>query len=360
MDGIRVAVRMGRMPQSLLLHGPDGVGKRTLALWTAALLQCESDPAPCGACRSCRLAERIEHPDIHYHFPMPALKRASSPGKRREKIEEQRQERLARLRAEPGCDLDGGAPTGIYLDAVSNIRAQATRRPAMGRIAVFVVAEADRMVPQAASPQAANAFLKLLEEPPGFAQLILTSSRPQALLPTIRSRTARLRVAPISEADVARFLTEARGIPARRARAIARRAEGSIGRAIRLAEEERDVPSTNADRLLAAALTGDAGGRYAAAGAFSSSGARSVLAPALEELEIRLRDLLCTADGSPSLAHDPETAARIHARWPLSETAILAALAAVDDARECTDRNLNPRSTVSVLLADMSEALGGC
>jgi len=360
LDGIRGSVRLGRMPQSLLLHGPEGVGKRTVALWTAALLHCESETAPCWECRSCHLAGRLEHPDIHYHFPMPRPKRASSPRKLREAIEAQRQERLAQLRAEPGSPLDEGDVTGIYLAAVSNIREQATKRPAMGRVAVFVVAEADRMVPQAASPEAANAFLKLLEEPPPFAYLILTCSRLDALLPTIRSRTAHLRLAPVAEAEVTRFLSEVRGLPLEQANATARRAEGSIGRALQIAGVDEDQASVKADRLLAAALRGDAGGRYTAAGEFSSQGARSILAPVLEGLEVRLRDLLCTVSGAPSLARDPETVARIRERWPLSEDAILAALAALDRARESAHRNLNPQATVSVLLAEMSEAMGGC
>lgn len=358
LDRIRDSVRLGRMPQSLLLHGAEGVGKRTVALWTAALLHCESERAPCGKCRSCRLAGRFEHPDIHYHFPMPRPKRASSPRKLRETIEAQRHERLAQLREEAGSALDEAVVTGIYLAAVANIREQATRRPAMGRIAVFVVAEADRMVSQRASPEAANAFLKLLEEPPEFAYLILTTSRPHALLPTIRSRTAHLRLAPVAEAEVARFLEEVRGIDPDQARAIARRSEGSIGRAIRLMGVDDDAASVKADQLLAAALRGDPGGRYAAAGEFSSTGARSILAPALEGLEVRLRDLLCTATGVPSVAHDPEAAARISARWPRSGDAILAALTALDQARESAHRNLNPQTTVSVLLAEMSEALG--
>ncbi|MGH7540172.1 MAG: AAA family ATPase, partial [Gemmatimonadota bacterium] len=194
---VRDAARAGRLPQSLLLHGPPGVGKRTLALWTAALLQCEGEARPCRACRACRLAARLAHPDIHYHFPMPRPKSASTRRKLRENLEAQRQERLQHLREEPGEPLDEGEITGIYLASVEEIRAQAARRPAMGPRAVFVIAEADRMVPQSANPEAANAFLKLLEEPPPYAYLILTSARPAALLPTIRSRAAALRVAPL-------------------------------------------------------------------------------------------------------------------------------------------------------------------
>jgi DNA polymerase-3 subunit delta' len=304
------------------------------------------------------MAARLEHPDIHYHFPMPRPKRASSRKKLRETIEGQRQERLALLRDDPGVHLDEGEVTGIYLTAVENIRAQASRRPAMGHVAVFIVAEADRMVPQSASPEAANAFLKLLEEPPDFAYIILSTSRPFALLPTIRSRTASLRVAPLADAEVMRFLVEERGVDADEAKVAARRAEGSIGRAVDLATRENDAPGATADRLLAAALRGDPGERYAAAGQFSAKGARSILAPALEELEERLRDVLCYTSGATDLAHDPGKSARIIARWPLSDSAVLAALTAVDRAREHAHRNLNPQATVSVLLADMSDAMG--
>jgi DNA polymerase-3 subunit delta' len=355
---IRAAIANGRMPQSLLLYGSEGVGKRTLALWAATTLHCESDSRPCGTCRSCRLAGRLEHPDIHFHFPMPRPKRAGSKKKLRDTIEAQRQERLGQLRATPETRLDEGEVTGIYLTAVENIRSQASRRPAMGRIAVFIVAEADRMVPQTASPEAANAFLKLLEEPPDFAYLILTTSRPQALLPTIRSRTAGLRVAPLTDADVERFLIEDRGLAQGDARTVARRAEGSIGRALGLTSQTDDASALTADRLLAAALRADPGSRYTTAGQFTAQGARSILAPALEELEERLRDVLCYASGATDLARDPGKSARILERWPVEESAVLAALAAVERAREDAHRNLNPQATVSVLLADMSVALG--
>lgn len=351
---IAASVSAGRMPQSLLLYGSEGVGKRSLALWTSALLQCEGEPAPCGSCRSCRLAGRFEHPDVHYHFPMPRPK-AGSRNKMRETIERQRQERLAQLRDEPDSALDEGEVTGIYLTAVENIRDQASRRPAMGSRAVFLVAEADRMVPQRASPEAANAFLKLLEEPPEFAYIILTTSRPHALLPTIRSRMASLRVAPIAESEVASYLETGRGVPADEAVTLARRAEGSIGRAIRLAAEDDDS-GLAADRLLAAALMGSPSDRYSAAGAYTARGARSILAPALEDLEGRLRDLLCHTSGATHLAHDAAKSARITSRFPVDGPAVLAALAAVEEARENADRNLNPQATVSVLLAEMTRA----
>lgn len=347
------------MPQSLLMHGVEGVGKRTVALWTAALLHCEAEDAPCGACRSCRMAARLEHPDIHYHFPMVRPKRAGSRRKLREALETRRQERLQALREAPDAPDEEEGVTGIYLGAVENIREQASRRPAMGRIAVFIVAEADRMVSQSASPEAANAFLKLLEEPPDFAYVILTSSRPAALLPTIRSRVAHLRLAPLREEEVAAYLTETGATDPDEARTAARRADGSIGRALVALRDDDEAAVTAADRLLAAALRGDAASRYRVAGDFSASGARSVLAPTLERLEERLRDLLCVAAGTPGLARDPEAMARIPEHRVPHEDRVLEALGALEAALDGAARNLNPQATVSVLMADMGRAFAG-
>ena len=257
----------------------EGVGKRPLALWIARALQCgepqsgepprNGEGGPCGTCRSCRMAARLEHPDIHLHFPMPRPKGTSSRAKLREAIEAQRHERLALLREDLHARLDPDAVTGLYVAAVENIRDQASRRPSMGRKAVFVVEDADRMVPQSASPEAANDFLKLLEEPPDFAWIVLASSRPEALLPTIRSRSVPLRVAPVTTDAVAAYLKDHLGAPGDRALAVARRADGAVYRARRLMHaaesEDADSSEATADQLLAAALDGSPAARYRAA-----------------------------------------------------------------------------------------------
>lgn len=356
-EGLRTrigeAIDAGRFPQSLLFHGPPGVGKRTLALWTAARLHCEAEDAPCGACRSCKLAAKLEHPDIHYHFPMPRPKRASSRSKLREALETQRLERLSLLRGDPHAVLDEGEVTGIYVAAIENIREEASRRPAMSRRAVFVIAEAERMVPQSSSPEAANAFLKLLEEPPDFAYVILTTGRRDALLPTIRSRTASLRIAPHPGDLVARFVSERAGTDLDRARTIARRAEGSLGRALTLARTGDTSSGEAGDRLLMAALSDRPGIRYRAAGEYSARGARSTLAPALEALQARLRDLLCVTAGAPDEALDPDGSNALLRGRALSNDGVLRAIGHVEDALEGVARNLNPQATVAVLLADI-------
>ena len=384
------AVAGRRLPQSLLVHGPEGVGKRSLALWVARALQCDAAEAPdtavardtgeapdtavapktgdppCEACRNCRMAMRLEHPDIHLHFPMPRPKQTASRARLREAIEAQRHERLALLREDLHVRLDPDAVTGLYVAAVENIRDQASRRPSMARRSVFVIEDAERMVPQSASPEAANAFLKLLEEPPTFAYIVLTSGRPDSLLPTIRSRTVPLRIAPLPTDRVAAYVAEHLGVPDDgQARAVARRAGGAVYRARTLLDAESSESETAADGLLAAALDGTPQARYRAAARFSARGARGELEPALEALRNRLRDMLCVAAGAAETSLDPDRtkmAGRTgspgahETNVAPAEGAVLDALAAVEAAMEGVGRNLNPQATTALLLEGMSAA----
>ncbi len=64
----------GRLPSSLLLHGPAGIGKQRLALWLAQLLLCAGEDPPCGRCQHCRYMAELQHPDLHWLFPRPRLK----------------------------------------------------------------------------------------------------------------------------------------------------------------------------------------------------------------------------------------------------------------------------------------------
>jgi DNA polymerase-3 subunit delta' len=314
-ERLRQAVLRNRMPQSLLFYGPAGVGKQTLALWTAALLQCDQT-GPCGECRSCRLAARLEHPDIHWHFPLVKPKTTGSPKKFREKLEEARLQELDRRRTHPLTVPEEDGVTGIYLAAVEEIRLQAARRPAAAQVSVFVIGDAEQMVPQRSSPWAANAFLKLLEEPPRYAYIILAAA----------DRTARL-------------------------------AQGSIGHAMRLAAGQETERGSQAVSLLAAALSPKDAARHAAALSFTARGARGEFSLLLSALAGVLRDLLSVVAGAGEHALDPELARKITRKYKLSSQGLVLAMDRVEEAVLAASGNANPQAVAATLLFEMHEVL---
>jgi len=228
------AALRGELPGSLLLHGPAGIGKQRLGLWLGQLLLCEAPTGeePCGACQHCRFAVRLEHPDLQWFFPLPRPKGASGPDKLATALEEARADELAE-RARTGLWITTpDEPVGLYLAQIRTLARMAVTRPALGRRKVFLIGQAEHLVAQDASPEAANALLKLLEEPPPDVTLVLTAADPEDLLPTIRSRLLPIALRPLPDAEVAAFLTEVTGTPPREAARIATLAQGSIGRAL--------------------------------------------------------------------------------------------------------------------------------
>jgi DNA polymerase III subunit delta' len=215
------SVERGTLPPSLIFAGPRGVGKRLAALSTAQALNClalktatDFGVDACGVCAACTRIARGVHPDV--------------------------------LLIEPG---DNGS---IKIDAVRDLIDRAAYRPFEGRRRAVIINEADALV-----PAAQNGLLKTLEEPPSASVFILVTSRPDALLPTVRSRCPRLLFRPLSPDEVAGVLTRL-GRPEVEARAVAAIADGSIGQALEASAGEmvdaRDVASRV---LVSAAATND-------------------------------------------------------------------------------------------------------
>lgn len=353
------AAESGRIPQSLLFRGPPGIGKQRLALWLAALVQCEAaDRRPCGTCTSCRLADGLQHPDIHWFFPLPSPKKVAGD-RRRQKLEEARMDELEARRSNPLWHTTGDEAASIFLPVVEEIRARAVRRPAMGRSSVFVVGDAERMVPQASSPEAANAFLKLLEEPPTDTLVFLTSSRPGALLPTIRSRVLEVRVTPPPLEQARAFLVEHGGMDEARAAAAVRRSEGSIGTVLGAAEDTGSDAGAEAGGLLACAIRGSRADRLRLAAGYPPAGARGAFSGMLDVLERTLRDAASVAAGVPEAALDPGIVERIAELRELSPERLVHAVRHVETARDAAAGNGNPQGIVAVLLADLATTLSG-
>jgi DNA polymerase-3 subunit delta' len=354
------AVRAGTLAQSLLFHGPSGVGKQRVGLWLAQQIMCES-PAPdglaCGRCQSCRMVPRLEHPDVHWFFPLPRPD-AATPEKLREKLEESRGTELASRRADPFHVPAYDRAPAYFMGTIQNLQRFASVRPAMGSRKVFVVGDAEAMVPQESSPEAANAFLKLLEEPPADTTLILTSSNPGALLPTIRSRVLPVRLVLLPAETVADFLEREKGMARADAERVAGISAGAIGKALRLLPGAGGAGVLQRQReagrsLLQAATSTSAADRLAAANAVAPAGARGEFTGTLEALSLWLRDLMAVAAGAPDALAYTDDAALLNAivtRSRVEAEGVASALMRVQEARDLASGNVNPQLIVADLL----------
>ena len=359
------AAAAGTLPQSILLHGPEGVGKERIGLWLAQCLVCErlTVDGPCGECKPCRLVDRLEHPDVHWFFPLPRPDGVSAD-KLRDRLEDLRSAELQLRRERPGHVPAYEKAPAHFLAAVQRIHQLAGVRPAMGRRKVFVVGDAELMVPQESSPEAANAFLKLLEEPADDTTVVVTSSQPGALLPTILSRVLAMRVAPIPADAVRDFLVEEMGVATEEAERLAGLAGGAIGRALRLLEEGEGLMKARAAgwELLLAALSRGAVPRLTAANAQKGFGSRGLFTEELDALGEWLRDLLAVAAGADEEVADPEARQilrRAVSRKSIHPLGVTAAIDRLSRAQFWAQGNVNPQLIVADLLrgiqADLQE-----
>jgi DNA polymerase-3 subunit delta' len=313
------ALERDRLPPALLFAGPDGVGKKLLALAVAQAALCERAPAPepCGECRACRKVsaalapERLEelrqeadqHPDedVWRNFRLhPDLVLA----------EGWRLTKTGRPRAEPE----------IRVDQVRDLIVEITGTPFEARRRVFVIDDAHTM-----NEAAQNALLKSLEEPPPRSHVILVSAAPLGLRQTIRSRCQLLRFGPLTRGAVAAHLAERRGVSEEEARTQAALAGGSLGAALAFESESYGRMREGLVDLLERAGTLDPAARMEAAEALEQSEDPTLLLTTLRSL---LRDLLALRAGASGegLVH-PDLADRLKplATGPLGERAALLA-----------------------------------
>lgn len=350
------AVARDALPASLLLQGPRGVGKQRLALWLGQALLCQGSPADrvdgaaCDRCRPCRYALDLMHPDLHWYFPRPRPKDADpSPADVQAEYAAARAERVA----SHGLYAPASGSEGIYVATVRALVQQAGISPAMSRRKVFVIGDAERMVPQEGADAAANAFLKLLEEPPADTTLVLTSSEPGALLPTIRSRVVTVRVPPLGRSDLGAFAAD----PAIAAALVAQHGERRTGDALidaasgapgsLLGSRERAAVDAEADRLLQSVLRGGRQGRLRAAFLQGASGARGKYSDVLDTLTVRLRDLARSASA-------PETAGETAPRDPARALAAARGMDAVERAKLRAAGNVSPQLATAELLRELA------
>jgi DNA polymerase III subunit delta' len=361
------AALAGTLPQTILLHGPRGAGKQRTALWLAQLNLCTQRTAdgPCGECRACRLALKVEHPDLHWYFPVVRPTGTSSPEKLADALEDARGEALVEFRKNPLRSSYSDEARGIYMAAAQSLRRRAQRRPTESDTQVFILGDAEELVSQEASQEAANALLKLLEEPPPSTRIILTSSEPGQLLPTIRSRSLPLHVTPLPESEVERFLTTVGEIDAASAARVARLSQGCIGRALAYLPDEDGEPGPldrlrhDAFGILEAALASSPADGLRRAVAQRPWGARG-LGDLLDSIEEWIRDLAALSAGAEAQVFNVDRVKdlqRLATRlspdpaWPLQAREVL------EQAYTMTRNNVNAQLLVTGVVLQLRRVM---
>jgi DNA polymerase-3 subunit delta' len=286
----------GRLPPSLVFGGPEGSGKELAAVKLAARLNCEAAGpgtacSSAGRCPACAKVRSLEHPDIHIIYPVPhgEMEKALP-----EVLESRREDFF-------NSGEFGGRARSIGIDLVRHVGDLLSKMPFEGRRTVVVFFEA-----HLATAEAQNALLKLLEEPPPSAAIVLVTEFPDRLLPTVLSRCQEVRFDPLSAGAIAGFLEEFYSVEKSEARRLAALAQGNLRRGIKLLEERflglwkdaggvaRLVIDGKAKELLAEA-EGFAGGRDARERARNYS--REEVAELLEQMVIIFGLLIRSRDG---------------------------------------------------------------
>jgi DNA polymerase-3 subunit delta' len=324
-----------RVPGALLFTGEEGVGKKQFALELARALNCRTPVGleACGACPSCK---RI------MQFVLPSS-------------DDKDAHRKIIWSAHTDVGLVRAYNRAVLVDAMRDLEREANFRPYEGAARVFLIEEADKL-----NEASSNALLKTLEEPPATSHLILLTSRPATLLPTVRSRCQTIRFSPLAPAEIEAHILHARPkFPAEDARLLAHAARGSIGRALNCdLDNYRQQREAMLEVLNALALTGDRVRLLRAAEEMTDAKRKDEYEPRLDVLETLIHDAwaLRLAPAHTQLVHPDlsaqlkkiaaQTSSRRAARW----------LSQIETHRRGLEVNINRKVSTDALFLSMAQA----
>ena len=334
---LRAWFESDRLPHTVLIAGPDGTGKRTLAIELAKAVLCpEASVDSCDTCLSCRRCDELTHPDLHVLLPIARDKSGDSSGR-----ESVREAALEYLR-EPGTTADSS--TNIARENIRSVQREMIYAPTTSHRRVAILFDAERM-----HPVGANSLLKTLEEPPPNAVFILVSTYPERILPTILSRCQQVPVERLGDADLRSRLQDSELAPEHLERAV-RMAGGSLQRAHQIAAGEFDEIQSRVEEFLAAGINGEEEVYWTVVDELGGRAARLQLERFLRGCHIYFRDLLtlqCSDAGRLTVPDRRGFLERIAPHLDIEQLETMASL--VDRAFEGIHRNVN----ANLLLADL-------
>jgi DNA polymerase-3 subunit delta' len=232
-ETIKRLIAAGRVPNSLLFAGPEGVGKKQFALELARSIVCREpqDGEACGECSSCQRVGCFVFPSA----------------------EDKDEHKRVIFSGHPDVGQIIPFKRNLLVDSIRALEKEANFRPYEASARVFIVDDAHKM-----NDAASNALLKTLEEPPATSHIFLVTSKPDALLPTIRSRVQTLRFGPVDAREIEQFLLKTHEYSQEDARMVASLANGSVGYAATVdVETFRELRNEAIEILHSAIVTHD-------------------------------------------------------------------------------------------------------
>ena len=307
-DLIDRAVNGNKLTHAYLFYGEKGLGKKAIAAHFAKAILCGGEHRPCGVCSSCKKFEANAHPDLTI--------------------------------------LSGTAEKNeLTIANIRKLKADAVVFPNDGAKKVYIISDCQKM-----QAPAANALLKLLEEPPEHLVLLLTADDRANLLPTIVSRCIPVGIFPVEEADCAKALEALGGVDAEHAALAAKSCGGNIGRGLALLQPE-NLPVSPDDFCMMLAKRQE----YGMLAALSKlSGDKQAYRTFLEALYSRFRDAaVLKSGGKRLLSGSKEAAAALIGSFTTKQ--LLEKLRVLSHAAKDLDANAN----IAVLSAWITSSLTG-
>ena len=324
---LQKSLASGSVPHAWLFVGPEGVGKELAATRFAQALTCPEKPMEgCGVCSSCLRVLKRNHPDVTWLMP--------------------EDEQIARGIA-GRSDFDHSPSRDIRVEQVRNLQERLSFRALEAKYKVALLVTADAM-----NPQAQNALLKTLEEPPRDTVLVLISAMPDRLLPTIRSRCAKAWFGPLSDELIAQklLLHGKKKLDPAVAKQVAAMSGGSLSRAMSYDPKTLEARKEIIERF-EALKRDDARGWLQFAEVYNE---REAAEEVLEVLSVWLRDVIAVQAGSQRVVNADLTALAQAAAAREEPAALMRRMTVIDETRNAISARWGgPRLQLERMLIEM-------